>query len=202
MALATDTSHRWVAGAVIALLGVLALAQSVGVGGRTYADAPKLYTVHTAAEAYEALRSEGVEGRILVLLDERSRIVPRVWMATFMESLDDSDIDPPVMKHNMTSCLIYAGIAREVYFVPPQGLWETEYARASSRADSLAEGQGVRLRFYGAPVHVRQASDLPPLREKAIVYIAGDAGAGYTSQFIAYVTSEQFADVVIRQVAE
>lgn len=193
---------QWVAGSVLLLLLVLVTAQGVGMSGRNRTDGQQVYTVSSADEIYQLLSDQDLRGYRLLLLDQRSRIVPRTWMRTLMQSLSDPDIEPPVMAHNLTSSLLMSGIAREVYFVPPEYAWANEFARASSRGDALPERGGVRLRFYGAPVHIVRPAGIPLMREKTIVCIAQAELRGYEQAFIDRITSEEFADVVIWQVSE
>lgn len=202
MTMSTDRSARWIALAVILLAAVMAAGQALAIRGRVYSAEQVQITVGSPLEAYDALSSRGVKGRVLVLLDDRTRIVPRTWMATFMDSLQDSTVEPPVMKHNFTSCLMYAGIAREVYFCPPDGAWQTELDRVSRRPDSFPEGNGARVRFYGTPVHLIRSTDMPVFPEKVVVYIAEGAASRYDAAFMAAITDPTVADVIVRQVTE
>lgn len=196
------TDAQWVIGSAIVLLAVLVLAQVVGPAARDTLDHQQVFTVSSAADTYRVLSEQGVYGYRLVLLDTRSRIVPRTWMRTLMESLSDPSVEPPVMAHNLTSALLLSGIAREVYFVPPEYAWTNEYARAANRADALPEGGGIRLRFYGAPVHVIRPVELPLFEEKTIVVISQSDLTGYEQSFIDRVTNEEFADIVVWQVPQ
>lgn len=200
--MAADRSSRWIALALLLLVAVLAAGQAMALRGRVYSAEQVEITAASPLEAYEALADQGVKGRVLVLLDDRTRIVPRTWMATFMDSLQDPTVEPPVMKHNFTSCLMYAGIAREVYFCPPDGAWQTELDRMSRRPDSFPEGNGARVRFYGTPVHLIRSADIPVFSEKVVVYIAEGAASRYDAEFMAAITDSAVADVVVRQVTE
>lgn len=195
----SDSPVAWTVGALVTLAVVVGVGQALAVRGRVYLPEQRSHVVATAADAYRALRADGVEGRVLVLLGDRSRIVPRTWMATFIASLSDPSIEPPVMEHNLTSTLVYSGVVREVYFAPPDGAWDVELARVTNRPDSMPEGNGARARFYGVPVHVTRTADLPVFGEKVIVFIADGAEERYDPAFIDRITSPEVADVVVRQ---
>lgn len=190
-----SSDFRWAVAGAVLLVATLGAGQYVGVSGREFAPGAPTHRVATALEAYQALGESGVSGRTLVLLDERSGIVPRTWMATFMDSLDDPSVEPPVMSHNLTSCLIYSGIVREVYFVPPDSRWDLEFQRLSSRPDALQDDAGVRIRFYGVPVRLVRAADLPMSTEQVIVYADEGLLAEYDQGFLAAL--EKTADVVV-----
>lgn len=195
------SDYRWAIGGAVLLVLSLAIGQVVGTSGRSYAPEELTYSASTAVQAYEAFTDADVRGRVLVVLDERSRIVPRTWMATFMSALENPEEEPPVMWHNLTSCLVYAGIAREVYFVPPDALWETELQRMSSRPDSLPEATGVRARFYGVAVRLLHPADVIPLLDERVIVFADEALlAEYDPGFLAEL--EQSADVVVMQAAQ
>lgn len=198
----SDRSTMWAIASVAALLLVLVVAQVVGVRGRTALPEQQVVEVTSAKEAYTAVKELGVRGRVLVLLDDRSRIVPRTWMATFMESLSDRSVEPPVMSHNLTSAFVYSGVAREVYFVPPDGSWDAELERMGRRPDALPEGNGARARFFGVPVHLTRSADLPFFREKVIVYVSPEAESRYAPDVLAELTDPRVSDVVIRQVTK
>lgn len=193
--------YAWPLALAAALAVLLVAANQLGVSSRRFAPRQKVHEVTSAQAAYAALRDDGVKGRILVVLDDRAGIVPRTWMATFFDSLADPSVPAPVMSHNLTSDLIYAGIVREVYFVPPASAWQHEFERMSNRPDSLPEANGVRARFYGAPVHVTQTADLPVFSEKVLVYIDSAVGDRYDKPFLASLTDARVADVVVRQAA-
>lgn len=185
-----------VAALVITLLLVL-VAGLVGPRGRTFTSEQAEYTVSSATEAYEVLRDEGIKGRILVLIDDDARIVEGVRMAEFMASLDGGDA--PVTEHNFTSALVYSGIARSVYYVPPPAAWDAESLKYSSRSDALAEDSGTRVRFYGADVHLSDGEALD-FGEQVIVYIGPAMEGQYDPALIRRLTDPDFADIVVRQV--
>jgi hypothetical protein len=196
----TDRTERlWVLVPVAILVLVLLAAQAVGFGTRRYLPRQRVHVVSSAAEGYAALRSDGVRGRVVVLLDERTRMVPRTWMATFMDSLSDTATPPPVMTYNSMSGLAYSGIARAIYFVPPAGgFWERELTRLSARPDSLPDGNGVRVRFNTVPVVLTKQSELPVFGEKIVVWLFEPALEGYGSDFVRHITDPSIADVVVR----
>lgn len=187
------------AGAVFVLVMISVIAGSTG---RVYADVQQVHTVDSAAEGYQALRDDGVQGRVLVYLGDRSAILPQVWLADLIASLDDPGVEPPVMSHNITSSLVVAGVAREVYFVPPPAAWQREYERLSASAEAVPEGSGVRLHLHGAPVHLTRVDSLPAYDEPVIVYIAAGVEGAYDPAFIERLSNPSFADVVVREVAE
>jgi hypothetical protein len=192
-------SRAWIYGPLVALALVLALMQAVGLGTRRFVATQKVHVARTAAEGYAALRADGVRGRIVVLIDERSRVVPRTWMATFMESLSDSTTAPPVMLHNSISALAYSGIARAVYFVPPGGqFWTRELQRFVTRPDALTVGSGALLQFNTVPVILTKPDDLPIFSEKIVVWLFEPVAPGYTSEYLSHVTDPAIADVVVR----
>ncbi|MHB9003602.1 MAG: hypothetical protein ACYC6C_06000 [Coriobacteriia bacterium] len=192
----------WILPAVVfaVLLGLLAASVSTGSRGRVYLEAPRAHTATSAADAYRFLEESGVRGRVLVLLDDRSRIVKGTWQAGLMDSLGDDGVEPPVMGHNITSSLIYAGIAREVYFIPPSASWDVEFARLAGRDDDIAEDTGLRVRFYGAAVHLTEADRLPEFDERVVVLLNGDIENEYDPAFLERITDPTVADVVVRQV--
>lgn len=183
-------------------LGVVVVAMIAGASGRVYADSQQQHVVTSAAEGYQALRGDGVEGRVLVYLGERSAIVPQVWLADLVGSLDDPGATPPVMEHNITSSLVVAGIAREVYFVPPPEVWQREYDRLAASAEAVPEGAGVRLHLHGAPIHLTTGDELPLGSERVIVYIGPGVEDAYEAAFIERICSPAMADVVVREVPE
>lgn len=191
-------THTWIALPLVTLAVVLVIGQVVGLRARRYSDGQRVHVVTSAAAGYAALRDDGAKGRIVVLLDERSRIVPTTWMAVFMESLSDGGVEPPVLPHNSTSALVYSGIARRVYFVPPSVLRDRELERLFARPDALVEGNGVRVRFNTVPVVLSRSADLPVFREKVVVWISGSMLEGYTDDFIGRITDPAIADVVVR----
>lgn len=184
----------------VALTVVLLLAAGLTARrGRTFRDEQAVYTVSSAAEAHEAFREAGVRGRILVLLDRDARIIGGVRMADFMESLEEPAADVPVTEHNLTSALVYAGIARSVYYVPPPAAWEAESLKYATRSDALQEGSGSRVRFYGADIHLSDPEQLE-FGERVIVYIAADVANEYDPALLRELTDPEFADVVVKQV--
>lgn len=188
--------------AAAAVVVIVLIAAILGATGRVYADAQKVHSVASSAEGYQALRDDGVQGRVLVYLGDRSAILPQVWLADLVASLDDPGQEPPVMSHNITSSLVVAGVAREVYFVPPPDAWQREYERLSASAEAVPEGSGVRLHLHGAPVHLTSAGELPGFDEPVIVYIAAGVEDAYDPAFIEHLSDPSFADVVVREVAE
>ena len=186
--------------AAAAVLAVVLLAVALGQSGRVTLEKQRVHIVASAAEGYQALRADDVRGRVLVYLGDRSAIVPQVWLADLVASFEDPNADPPVMAHSITSSLVAAGIAREVYFVPPPDGFEREYARLAASAEAIPEGSGLRLHLHGAPVHLTSAADLPAGDELVIVYIADGVEDAYDPAFIDRICDVSFADVVVREV--
>jgi len=186
---------------IAALSGVVALmivSPVIGGSGRTFVEKQRSYTVGSAAEAYTVLRQAGVGGRLMVLLDERANIVPRVYDRGFEWSLSDTRYEPPFQPLNVTGGLIETGVARQVYFVPPPSARAAVKQRYAGRWDSVDDVHGVDRRFYGAPVHVL-FNDLDPavLREKVVVYARRDVLDKYDPAFLKRVMSPDVADVVV-----
>lgn len=186
--------------AAVAATAFLVLASGlVGPRARAFSDGQAVYTVSSAAEAYQALHNAEVHGRILVLLDDDAGIVERVRMAQFMAALDGPLAEAPVTEHNLTSALVYSGIARSVYYLPAPSVRDAETQKYAARSDALAETTGSRVRFYGADVHLTDGVALE-FREPVVVYIAADVQEQYDPALVARLTDPDFADVVVREV--
>lgn len=190
-------SVLWVVG--VGWLVVLAVsAHAVGLGGRRYVTPSRRVAVSEPARAFEAFRDSGARGRVLVLFDHHTDIVPRIYLYAFTDSLEGSGTLPPITGGNIASGLIYAGVVREVYFVPPDEEWSGVVELVKSRFDAEKAGGGYRIRFEGAPVWVLREKDLPRFRERVVVYDADSQTDAEAARRIDALSGPASPDLVVR----
>lgn len=186
--------------ATILVAALLAAAQFIGMSSRSYLPEQQAATVRGPGEAYQSLRQAGLHGRIVVILDKQTDIVPRLYDREFMASLAASGTSAPFQPLNLASGLIETGIARTVYFVPPPSLRAAISQRLGSRWDAKTEPSGFSVRFNGAPVHV-VLGDLNPsdFGEKVVVYANRDVLTDYDASLLTSLESTAVSDVLVIQ---
>lgn len=189
--------YLWPLGSVAALLIVLLALQTIGLTASRPRDEQTIIEGKSAAETISELRRAGLHGRTVLVLDQRPRIVDRVWQTRTMESLNERSFVPPAHDYDVVSCMIFSGIASEVLFLPPPAVWGEQASRYGERNDSLIEGRGYRVRFYGVPVHLTTEDAVLDRRERLIVYASEGLLGEYDAKFVKQVTSPDRCDVLL-----
>lgn len=186
--------YAWPIAAVAFVLLAFAAAQAIGAVSRTSLPAQQRIEVSSAQEAYDAFERLGQKNRVVIVFDESSGVVERLYEPDFGAALI-SDEKPPVVDENLASALMYEGLAREIRFAPPDSVWAELPRRISTRLDAVRDGEVYTIRYRGVPVRLGPASSLKPSAEKVVVYV-GDP-SGYPASVIEQWTSPDRADLVI-----
>lgn len=190
-------SVLWAVG--LGWLAMLAVsANAVGVGGRRYVTPPRRLEFSSPGRAFDAMRDSGARGRVLVLFDDRADLVERTYLYAFMDSLDGSGTRAPITRGDIVSGLIYHGVVREVWFVPPEEAWSRVVRVVKTHADARRVGAGYRIRFAGAPLIVVQEKDLPRFGERVIVYDADSPTGGESARKAGLFTGPASPDLFLR----
>lgn len=147
-------------------------ANAVGMGGRRYVTPSRRLEFSDPSSAFEAMYDSGARGRVLVLFDHRADLIERTYLYAFMDSLDGTGTRPPITHGDTVSGLIYTGVVREVWFVPPDEDWSRVVKVVRTHADVKRFGTGYSIRFAGAPLFVVKEKDLPRFDERVLVYDA------------------------------
>lgn len=190
-------SFIWPLSAVAALAVLMISLQAVGLAASRASQDQRVIEGKTAAASISELRAAGVRGRTVLVLDHRARIVDRMWLTRTMKSLSEADFVPPAHDYDIVSSMILCGIATEVLFVPPPALWGEQAARYGERSDSLVEGEGYRVRFYGVPVHLTTQDEVISRRDRLIVYASSELLGEYDAEFVKQVTDPSRCDYLI-----
>lgn len=149
---------------VLLLSAVLFASGWLGSRGRVTARKPLTLTVRSPMDAVRVWEQEGVRGRILLLFDAYPHgvIFPN-------RSADGSAATGPVAR------AVFQNLVRRVYLVAPEAEWE-DFERRSAmflpirRLPRPRRGMYL-LTFSGVPLVALPPSELPHLRETALVLV-------------------------------
>lgn len=160
-----------VLGIIIFFLSVCAVTTCCGISGRTYAGKYSQEIVAESRMAIDVWQKNKVQGRTLLLFDDKLNA--------------DSSRDSAVSNENYIDAAIVRNIVRRIIHVVPAERW-AEASRNLLATGVVFYADGVfSTTVDGAPLEVLTLERLPYINEKVLVHINGDYFSAAQSAAIA-----------------
>ncbi len=182
--------------AVAVALALLMTFQVLGTCSRKAITGPPIaIEAASAREAYSALRSLGLHGQTLVLLDDTSHVKEFVTIRDSMNAIESTAVTPLVTNDNLVSTLIELGTVRRAYVVVPDSKWAEFESKLSGSPQTLRSGTGYLRRLQSAPLQFDHQSTVRLPRERTVAVVFSDMASLYDPTFMEKVFTN--ADVVV-----